>query len=315
MITINGKSIPLIDSHAHIWDDFHGTRFGNTTLENLGYGKIRSGGKVEKLIPPAFVDNKVTAEILLGYMDDNGIDQAVILQNPCYGDQKEYVAESLRRYPDRFPAAMGKIDPREIDTVRGEIDLLVKSYGCGGVKIEVSDVPFFMDEPEYDPMWRKLVDDDLMVVIDLGWGVTPYDWNIDRLEKLLRRYPAMRLRLPHLGVARLWDPEQKYPYPELQKLLRLFSINKDNLYVDLSAMPFFIQEDEYPDARSQEILKVVYESAGSERILWGTDFPTILKLRTIRQCIEFITRQCAFLSAADRENILYRNVRRELRLA
>ncbi|MDD5017155.1 MAG: amidohydrolase family protein [Eubacteriales bacterium] len=313
MITINGKSIQLIDAHTHIWDEYKGMRFGNTPVKSLGYGKISFDGKIEKLLPPSFVDNRVSAEILLGYMDDNCVDKAVILQNPCYGDQKEYVSACLKKYPDRFLATMGKVDPREINRVVSVIDMLVHEYSCSGIKIEIPDVPFIIDAPEYDFMWKKIMNENLMVVLDLGFGDGEYDWNIDRLTNLLHRYPDIRMRLPHLGICRLWDLNQKYPYQELQKVLALFKINKNNLYLDFSAMQFFDLNDEYPDERNQDIIKTVYETIGSEKLLWGSDFPTVLKLRTIKQCIEFITKQCSFLSIDDMENILSRNVIRELK--
>lgn len=313
MIELDGKEICIIDAHVHIWNEYKGMRYGEIPVENLGFGKIQVNGKVEKLLPPSFRDNRVTAEILLGYMDDNHVDQAVILQNPCYGDQKEYVAECLEKYPDRFIATMGKVDPRRVDEIVSEIDLLVNEYSCSGIKIEVPDVPFYMDDPKYDGMWKKIVEDGLMVVLDLGFEDGPYDWHIERLTRLMKRYPDIRMRLPHLGISRLWDMNQKYPYPELQKTLNLFTINKKNLYMDFSAMPFYNLEDDYPDVRNQEILRTVYETIGAEKIIYGSDFPTVLKLRTMKQCIEFITKQCTFLSSDDKENILGKNALRELK--
>ena len=314
MICVDGRELKLIDGHVHIWDQYHGVRYGSIAVKSLGYGKIDLNGTVEKLLPPSFVDNRASAEILLGYMDDNRIDSAVVLQNPCYGDQKEYVAEMMKRYPKRFVATLGKVDPRDTEHILQQIDVLVKEYGCSGIKIEVPDVPFWMDAPEYRPMWEKLLEDDLIVFLDLGFEDGPYDWNIDRLTNLLTRYPDIRMRLPHLGISRLWDKTQVYPYPELQKTLHLFEINRNNLTMDFSAMPFYDPEDDYPDVRNQEILRVVYERIGADKLIWGSDFPTVLKLRTFKQCIEFVTKQCSFLSLDDKEAILAKNVMRELRL-
>lgn len=314
MIYVDGRELKLIDGHVHIWNQYHGVRYGSVPVKSLGYGKINLNGVVEKLLPPSFVDNRASAEILLGYMDDNRIDSAVVLQNPCYGDQKEYVAEMMKRYPKRFVATLGKVDPRDTEHVLQQIDVLVKEYGCSGIKIEVPDVPFWMDEPEYFPMWEKLLEDDLIVFLDLGFEDGPYDWNIDRLTKLLTRYPDIRMRLPHLGISHLWDKSQTYPYPELQKTLHLFEINRNHLTMDFSAMPFYDPEDDYPDVRNQEILRVAYESVGADKLIWGSDFPTVLKLRTLKQCIEFVTKQCSFLSLDDKEAILAKNVMRELRL-
>lgn len=311
MINIDGRPVRVIDSHTHIWNEYKGMRLGYIQEENLGYGKIRHEGKVEKLLPPSFIDNQVPAEVLIGYMDDAGIDQSFILQNPCYGDQRAYVKSTLEKYPERFIGACGKIDPRDVDALPAEMDSLVSQYGCCGYKIEVPDVPFWMDDDEHDFMWKKIADEDRLVVIDLGWGTTPYDFNIDRLENVLRKYPNIRMWVPHLGVSRLWDAEQKYPYPELQKFLKLFKLNK-NLYTDNSAMPAYIEE-QYPEPRNVEIFKTVYETIGSERILWGTDFPTLLKYRTMEQMLSFATSCCDFLTFEDKENILSKNILRLLR--
>jgi len=74
MIKINGKEVKLIDAHTHIWNKYAGVKHGDIIVENLGYGKIKAEGNVERLLPSAFVDNRVPVEILLGYMEDIGID-------------------------------------------------------------------------------------------------------------------------------------------------------------------------------------------------------------------------------------------------
>lgn len=307
MIKINGKEVTLIDAHAHIWNKYAGVKRGDIAAESLGYGKIKVEDNIEKLLPSAFVDNRVTVEILLGYMEDIGTDQVVILQNPCYGDQKEYVSECMQLYSDKILATVGKIDPRKRENVIDEIDKLVNQYSCIGVKIEIPDVPFIMDASEYDFLWRKIVEDNLLVVLDLGFSDGVYDFNIEKLTNVINRYPNIKMVLPHLGISRLWDLNQKYPYPELQKTLKLFKINKKNLYIDMSAIQFFDVNDEHPDKRNQDILKVVYETIGPDKILWGTDFPTILNLRTIRQCLDFIINHCEFLTDEDKIKILGQN--------
>ena len=310
MIKQQGKDVLVVDAHAHTWKHFDGMRFGDTKVHNLGYGKIRQGGEVLDLVPPAFTDNEAPVEILMGYMDNAGIDKAVILQNPCYGDQRDYVKEVMRRYPERIHAAIGKLDPRDRDAVRGEIDSFVRDYGFKGIKLEVPDVPFEMDDPAYDFMWKKITDENLIAVIDLGWGKGTYDFNIDRLTRVMEKFPQMRTCIAHLGVSRLWDLSQVNPYPELQKTLALFRINREHLYMDLSAMPFFDITEEHPDARCQDILKVTYETIGADRLMFGTDFPSILKLRTYNQCLDFLIHHCDFLSQAEKINILGQNALR-----
>lgn len=307
MIKIDGKDMLVVDSHAHIWNRFDGSRFGYLKVHNLGYGKIKQGDDILDLVPPAFTDNQATIEILLGYMDDAKIDKAVILQNPCYGDQREYVKEVIAKYPDRIYAAIGKLDPRNVKKIVSEIDTLVKDFSCKGIKLEVPDVPFKMDAPEYNFMWKKLIDENLIVTIDLGWGTGEYDWNIGNLENVIKKYPALRVCIAHLGVCRLWDLEQKHPYPELQKLLKLTTIDKDNFYIDMCGMPFYDLTEEHPGKRNIDILKTVYETIGPDRIMFGTDFPSVLKQRTMKQCVDFMANHCDFFTAVDLVKVMGQN--------
>jgi len=307
MITINGKKIKVIDAHVHVWEKFNGQRFGDTVVEMIGNGRVRQGDYEYQFLLPEFQDYSVKIGVLEGYMDMCGIDRALILQNPCYGDQREYVGNIVRKNREKY-RTFGMIDPRNIDTLADDINILVKDYECTGLKIEVPDVPFVMDSPEYDFMWRLILDKGIIITIDLGWGSGEYDFNIDRLRNVVKRYPTMKVMMAHLGVSMLWDQNQKYPFPELQKTLSLLDINKDNMYLDLSAISNFNGDDnEYPFYRSQEILRFVKEFSGMDRIMWGSDAPCLLTHCTYQQTLDFIVKHCPFLNDDDREMILGKN--------
>ncbi|MPN02337.1 hypothetical protein SDC9_149553 [bioreactor metagenome] len=120
-----------------------------------------------------------------------GIDRALILQNPCYGDQRDYAHEIVRSSPNKY-RTFGMIDPRKIDELADELAVLSKNYSCTGFKIEVPDVPFVLDAPEYDFMWKQIQDYDAIIAIDLGWGTGEYDFNIDRMRNVLLRLPNVK---------------------------------------------------------------------------------------------------------------------------
>lgn len=311
MITLRGKQFQVIDAHAHVWNDYHGMRFGDTPVEKIGSGRIRVGDREMQFIPPEFEDYSVKINVLEGYMRMTGVDRAVILQNPCYGDQREYVSRIVKEQPETY-VSFGMLDPRDRDRVLSEIDELMDVYGNIGVKLEIPDVPFVMDAPEYDFMWKHLMDKGAFVAMDLGWGTGPYDFNIDRLTNLVRRYPDMKLMLAHLGVSHLWDLEQKYPYPELQKTLSLLEINKENLYLDMAMVPEANEQDEYPFYRGQEILRFVKSFCGMDRIMWGSDLPGVLIHCTYQQSLDVVARHCPFLTDDDLEKLLAGNAQRFL---
>ena len=307
MISIKEKQYEVVDAHVHVWKEFHGQRFGDTVVETIGNGRVRQGDYEYQFLLPDFQDYSVKIGVLEGYMHMCGIDRALILQNPCYGDQREYIRDIVRSAPEKY-RTFGMIDPRKIGELANELAVLIKDYACTGFKIEVPDVPFVMDAPEYDFMWRLIQDYDAVIAIDLGWGTGEYDFNIDRLRNVLLRYPNMKVMMAHLGVSMLWDMEQKYPYPELQKTLSLLDINKDNLYYDISGLPNFNGDNtEYPFYRGQEIMRLVKEFCGMDRMMWGSDAPGLLTQCTYQQTLDVVVKHCPFLTEDDLEKLLGKN--------
>lgn len=296
----------IIDSHTHVFNKMCGWRYGNTKLEPLEYGKARLEDDIIQWVPPCFKDTTVTSEILLNYMDWVGIDKAVLLQAPCYGDQNKYVFEIIKENPNRF-VGVGLVDPRKKGPAAEEIEYLINNYNFKGIKFEVPDVPFYMDLEEYNCIWEKIINLNIFAVIDLGWGFGPYDYNIERLINVLKKYPTLKVILPHLGVSKLPDQNQKYPFPFLQKTLKLSEKFPNNVWFDIAALPFFCEKEEYPYPRAQEILKIVKNNVDLKKILWGSDFPTVLTRCTYQQSIDLIMKNCDFFSEEEKFMIMGKN--------
>ena len=49
MITLNNRKYEVIDAHAHVWKEFKGERFGDTPVEKIGNGRVRSQVSTEQL--------------------------------------------------------------------------------------------------------------------------------------------------------------------------------------------------------------------------------------------------------------------------
>lgn len=306
MIRINDKDFKVIDSHVHVWNNFNGMRFGDTKIEPLGWGMVRQDGVEYRFIPPEYHDNQVPVETLLANMKTAGVDKGVILQNPCYGDQRDYVKEIIDQYKGKF-VSLGMIDPRDKAGVLAQMDILSGDYNFKGFKIEVPDVPFHLDDSEYGFLWRKIIDIGAVVALDLGWNKGPYDYNIDRFENVMKKYPAMRTVLCHLGISKLWDHSQVFPYPVLQRTLKLLDINKDNLYFDWSGLLDCDPTGEYPFYKALDFLRTVKCMYGTDRVMWGSDAPMILRCCTYKQTLTCLANHCDFLSDWDYENLLYLN--------
>src|SRR5260221_4036356 len=96
----------IIDSHTHV------ARTMTGYWQPLRYGKAQDEGRVFQIFPPSFDPTSSPPEVLLGYLDDAGVDRAFLVQHHMYGDQNETVLECLRSWPDRFVgyAYLGRID-------------------------------------------------------------------------------------------------------------------------------------------------------------------------------------------------------------
>jgi predicted TIM-barrel fold metal-dependent hydrolase len=79
--------------------------------------------------------------------------------------------------------------------------------GIVGVKIEPPDMPFWVDDEEYDTFWKKLDKLGLKFYVDLGWDspVNEYNFHIEHLENVINKFLDMTLLIQHLDVSYLWD--------------------------------------------------------------------------------------------------------------
>ncbi len=299
----------IIDVHMHIWPALCGTREGNVTTKGDRYGKVRRvGQRVEQWLPPSFVDTVVSPEVALEYMSIVGVDKAVLLQAPCYGNNNEYIAEVVKKCPDKF-VGIALTDPRQSDRGVGPLERAICELGLRGVKFELPDWPFRPDEQQYRTLWRKVIDLDVPVIFDLGWGLTEYDFQLDAVKRLVTEYPELKVVLAHLGVSRLWDPSQDMSFPVLRETLTLSNLSP-NVWFELAALPALCAMEEYPYPRAQRIIRVAYETVGAHRLFWGSDFPTILMSCTYQQSLNLVKKHCGFIKDEDMALILGGNAER-----
>jgi predicted TIM-barrel fold metal-dependent hydrolase len=300
----------IVDVHLHVWPVLCGTRQGNVATRADRYGKVRRvGQRVERWLPPSFVDTTVSPEVALEYMSIAGVDKGVLIQAPCYGDNNEYISEVVKAYPDKF-VGVAITDPRKDDKGIGALETAICGLGLSAVKFELPDWPFRPDEEQYDVLWKRILELDIPVILDLGWGQTEYDFQLDAVRRLLMKFPELKMVIAHLGVSQLWDPKQDEPFPVMQQTLELANIGS-NVMFELAGLPGLVSEQEYPYPRAQRAIKAAYEAVGGQKIMWGSDFPSILLSCTYQQTVDLVRRNCAsFIPESDMALILGGNAER-----
>ncbi len=278
----------IIDAHAHI--------FGHACRE---------------VTPPEYPDGIFGAGRLLALMDREGVDKAVIVQNPAIGTVNDEARAAVEEHPDRFVAAIqcDPLDPaspailrRYAKHPRQRILKLEMSeeWGWSGIHPGIR-----LNAEALRPLWDAVSELQLRVIIDPGAVGNP-GYQVEEIRELSGRYPHVLFLLEHLGYLQKRDFHDAAARARRAQLLGL--AKESNVYVGFSAVPSLLEEA-YPCSGAAALLRQACDLVGAERILWGSDVPLTLRRYTYRQMID-VAGDNAALSERDRHRILGGNAGR-----
>jgi uncharacterized protein len=237
-----------------------------------------------------------TAEEVIASMDEHGIDKSVILNlgwvsHELCVETNDYILEAIARYPERL-IGFCAIQPLAGDKALKELERCARN-GAKGIGEMRPDVQGFdlKDGKIMKPIIEAVMKHDLIFLMHasepvghpyFGKGtITPeviYPFIVD--------FPDLKIVCAHWGGG--------LPFyalmPEVEKVL-------SNVYFDTAATPFLYQP---------QIFKQVADIIGSDRILFGSDYPLLSPKRIINQI------ESTGLSQEDRAKILGGNAQRLL---
>ena len=237
----------IIDFHTHAFPDALAPRAMKKLLE-------------EAPGVTAYLDGTIGA--LLGSMDDSGIDKSVVCCiatrpeqfEPIFKWCKKIRSERIIMFPSVHPG-----DPKCIERIG-----LIKREGFKGIKLHPFYQEFYADEQRLFEMYRKLCDEDMMVVMHTGFDIAfPKERRADpeKLLKIKNAFPKLKFITTHLGAWQQWD--------EVQELL----IGRQ-IYMEIS-FAF--------DYMSPETTRTMLMCHPEEYILFGTDSPWTNQGKTLLQ--------------------------------
>lgn len=259
-----------------------------------------------RYMSPAVVDTAWPPEHMLAYMDWMGVDKAVLYQGHIYGRLNDYLADCVKRWPDRF-AALAQIDEFKAseESQLTELKRSVKINGLKGLYFEVPHRPC-VDDRIFDLFWDEFMTLKVPIVLELGRPPTAKQYMeiVSGTEKVLRKYPDIRAIVPVMG-SNIRDPQDP-EYVEIPKdILNLIQL--PNVWYEIGYLLAFDKLEEYPYPRARKMTREAYESVGADNLVWGSDMPMLMRACTYRQGIDFVRRHCDFLSEAEKDLILGEN--------
>ncbi len=302
----------IVDAHAHVFPEVRGHCADGPTL-GAGYGRVVAGVQPMLLVPGCGEVTAHLAATLIAQMDWAGVDKAVLLQGPYYGECNQCVRQAVEQFPTRLAGA-AYVDPWQIDGRRRTLESLLLSGFCAA-KIELSVQAGLcaiypdarLDDPELAWLWDVLERRGLVLVLDLG-SVGSRAYQTEAARAIALEHPRLRMVIAHLAkptpVAEA-DPRLWALWQEQLDLGRL-----PNVWFDTASLLNYAFEESYPFPTAERYLRLAIERIGPEKVLWGTDTPALTLTATYKQMAELAKLHTRFLPAPDQALVLGENALR-----
>jgi predicted TIM-barrel fold metal-dependent hydrolase len=297
----------VIDAHAHIIPRISGKKSKDVT--SCGeFGKVKVGVNEIQLLPPFLENSTFNIGMLVGMMDANGIDKAVLLQNPVFGIINEDISDAIQRFPNRFYGTI-QVDP----FCNTALDCIQKyhSPAQSTLKFEISEEwgwsgnypGLNLVDHKFMRIWELAESLSLKVIIDPG-PINNTGYQVDEINAISDGFPNVKFLLEHLGYYTSDLLGNRVAYERWLRMIRI--AKKKNVYLGFSAI-YALMEEDYPCPQTISLLKEAVSIAGADKIIWGSDIPVTLGKYTYSQMKDLILKNSDFLSSTDKDNILGMN--------
>ena len=228
----------VIDAHCHIYPDGIASR------------AVASIDKFYDGLPAKHNDGTMSTLLRLGA--DFGIDHFIVFSvatNPHQvGSINRYIAGAVNAAGGKFTG----FGTMHLDSPDLEADLdTLTELGLKGVKVHPDTQDFKIDDPKAMKLYELCEDRGLPINVHTG------DYRFDRSNpnrtvNVLKAFPKLKFIGPHMGGWSVWE--------DALRLLPDFP----NITVDTSSC-FYTMKPEF----AKEIIRAF----GSERVMFGTDYP------------------------------------------
>jgi len=241
---------------------------------------------------------EMLAEDLLKEADKAGVTHIVQVTASLMGYDNRYSLEAAARHKDRVVGVFGRFDPLLPDN-EGRLRAFMAQEGMLGVRIT-------LHQPPYNS-WLKqgLLNDFLAAIEKLHIPLELFaPYQTEELHDVVRRYPGILIMLDHSGVRRMPPYTDRYwNWPDVLKLA-----DEPNIWMKVSYFPEAAPDNEkYPHPTSQARFRELYDRIGPSKMIWGSNYPPVLRACSYPQAVTFISEECKFLSAADKKAIFADN--------
>jgi predicted TIM-barrel fold metal-dependent hydrolase len=286
------EKLTIVDAHVHVIEHIAGLgRKGE--FRAVGNGKARwIDGEEAQIIPRGWGDKAFSYDKLIEIMDAHGISKAVMLQGSFYGFCNEYTFEAQQKYPDRL-YGMGTFDPYCYEA-KHIMEHLIKNSKFRGLKFETSrgfglmgyHPDFRLDGDLMTPVWEFAQKEHIVISLDLGTFGEP-SLQLDALVNIAERYPGIKFVIEHI-----FYPGSEH-FQDVRKALEMLA-HCENVSFTVASIPNSTLPEKYPYPSACRYIGIAKEVVGADRLLWGSDLPSVAVHNPYEQLIDYIRESGVF---------------------
>ena len=222
-------------------------------------------------------------EAMIAGMDRCGVESIILSPHAAlWGDIREGnrdMLDAVNRFPGRVYGYC-TVNPNYPQDIPGELDAYLDQPGVVGIKIHPATHECPVTDERYRPVWERAQDLKLMLLCHT-WGHDGGCGSTD-MRTVAEKYPEVRLLLGH-SCYNDWDGAIA------------LAVEFPHVYLELTAA-----------YHAYGLIERMCREAGSEKVLFGTDYPWFDPMVTIG-CVTY-----AHIEEPEMRNILYNNARRLL---
>ncbi len=243
-----------------------------------------------------------TVEMLIDDMDEYGCTHAVLVQVIFHGWDNTYIADCVKRYPDRL-RAHGLIDPTD-PNVADKLEYWMKEHGLHGMRFSPI---YYQNGTHGGAAWLNAdathtlgkTAEELEAVFN--FFISPPQ--LPKLETMVKAHPDVRIIIDHYSQM---DFAVADPEPDFRRLLHMAKY--PNVWVKITELSSVSKSKTYPFEDAYPYVKRVYEAFGPDRLLFGTGYPGSAREAynrpTLGEEISLIRDKMPFFSNDDTAKIL-----------
>jgi predicted TIM-barrel fold metal-dependent hydrolase len=269
---------PYIDAHSHIW------------TPDVAHYPLARGFAVEDMKPKSF-----TAEQLLAICRPAGVGRVNLIQMSYYEFDNRYMLDMIKLYPDRF-VGTAIVDPLGAHPDEEMRKLLPQGVRAFRIAPNYSKLPpaRWLEPEGYSAMFAAAAKTGQALSCLINPDAFP------EVTRMCRKYPETTVIIDHLGRIGV---DGTIPQRDVDALCELAKFPR--VLVKVGAF-YALGNKKPPYLDLAPLIKAVVQAFGANRCMWESDCPFQVDRDQYSDSVNLIRERLPFLSAADREWLLFR---------